>query len=100
LFEHFDRDIRNLIYGYLSIAPLAGLRKEDANGLALACRQADHEVKEEGARQLWVWLQKTQREFIYETGHELLLPQFLTSKDALAGLADLIVIVKSLVVLD
>jgi hypothetical protein len=91
-FEHFNRDIRNHIYGYLTFPPLHQLDNGgNSTGFTATCRQAKEEADEEGLRQLWIFLQQIKSDYAKESGHELHLPAALTSKASLVGLQDLIV---------
>jgi hypothetical protein len=88
--QHFDRDIRNHIYSYLTFPPLH--HNENSDGLAVTYRQAKQEAAEEGVRQLWMFLQDMKKNYKQETGHELRLPAHITSKTVLIGLQDLTII--------
>jgi hypothetical protein len=52
-FNVLNRDVRNLIYGYMT---LPGIRNQDAKswlGFAATCQQAKQEAEEEGMHHLW-----------------------------------------------
>ena len=58
IFEHFNLDIRNMIYGYMAFPPVFGPGIKDAVSFMKTCRLACQEGKEEGARQAWLLVQE------------------------------------------
>jgi len=58
IFEHFNRGIRNMIYGYMAFPPVFGPGIKYAVSFMKTCRLAYQEGKEEGARQAWLLVQE------------------------------------------
>jgi hypothetical protein len=62
-FNVLNRDVRNLIYGYMTLAPIRNNQSKDWMGFAASCRKARQEIKEEGVRHLWQDVKDLQAEF-------------------------------------
>jgi len=62
-FRHFNRDIRNMIYGYMIFPPLWNAGTKDVLGFILSCRQAKQEAGEQGAREAWLYVQDIKEDF-------------------------------------
>jgi len=99
LFNDLHRDVRVLIYGYLSFPPLHYLRPEGQNFLAFTCRQAFQETTEEGQRQLWILVRNFKRTAFGKLGLNPSLSKKLTSKDDLSGLKTLTIVISGAYVL-
>jgi hypothetical protein len=54
-FTHLNRDIRNLVYGYLSLPPFPNAKKH-CRGLVFSCCQARIEIEEEAISKLRIFL--------------------------------------------
>ena len=62
-FRHFNRDIRNIIYGYMTFPPVWSEETKDVFGFILSCQQAKQEAGEEGARAAWLYIQNVKDKF-------------------------------------
>ena len=71
IFEHFNRDIRNMIYGYMAFPPVFGPGIKDAVSFMKTCSLAYQEGKEEGARQAWLLVQEVSGTWTDCTRHTL-----------------------------
>ncbi|KAI4635949.1 hypothetical protein J4E83_000903 [Alternaria metachromatica] len=91
-FNLLNRDVRNLIYNYMT---LGQIRTKDATqwvGFRGTCRQAKQEAEEEGVRHLWLYVQDICRRFTKSTGYRLRLPHQLKNMEDFAGLTELTLI--------
>lgn len=74
-FSLLNRDVRNLIYNYITFGQI---RTKDATqwvGFKGRCQQAKQEAEEESVRRLWLYGQNICRRFIKSTGYRLKLPR-------------------------
>ena len=91
-FSQLNRDVRNLIYDYMT---LGQIRNKDATqwiGFRGTCRQAKQEAEEEGVRHLWIYVQDICSKFTKTTGFDLRLPRQLKKMDDFVGLTELTLI--------
>jgi hypothetical protein len=90
-FNVLNGDVRNLIYGYMT---LPGIQNKDAKewlGYAATCKQAKQEVEAEGVRHLWKYVKDLKTEF-EKAGNTLQLPRTINTAADFVGLQELTLI--------
>ncbi|KAF2993072.1 hypothetical protein E8E13_001016 [Curvularia kusanoi] len=103
LFTCLPREIRDMIYEYMTYPPRKnnysfGINLEEghsARSLAQTCRQAKAEWDEECARRFCKFLKYTEASYLSETNYRLSFPQELACKDDMKGLRSLKAIIHS-----
>jgi hypothetical protein len=88
-FNRLNRDIRNIIYSYLTLPPIRNQSTTNTAGLVLSCRQAHQEATTEGHFQAWLLIQRLLRAYASAFHSEILLPASLRTAHDLARLRKL-----------
>lgn len=97
-FTSLPREIRSMIYDYMTFPPLEADSDVQwagsAGHLALTCRQAMSEWREECARRFWIYLKKIENKYRSLTGFELRFPGELASKDDMIDVQSLKAVIR------
>jgi hypothetical protein len=91
-FTRLSRDIRNIIYSYLTLPPLCNANTINTAGLILSCRQAQQEATTEGHFQAWLLIQRVLRAYASAFHSAINLPAYLQTAHDLARLRKLVLV--------
>ncbi|CAA9963064.1 hypothetical protein PTNB85_07294 [Pyrenophora teres f. teres] len=91
-FNVLNRDVRNIIYGFMTFGKIRNVHARNWVGFVATCRQAKQESDEEGRRYLWEYVIQIQQHYKKYTGYNLRLPHKVKAMVDLVGLEELTLI--------